>query len=385
MNPRRPPVPTPLDDFVADFVEEAGYLDFARLGPVGRAVMAEDRMMAEFSSRARFGSLDADLAQDARVREAVAKLTGFRSDQIVFQPDTSTGLLHTMFGLAGTVALSPGEFPSVRHVVARAAAVLGRLDVVWLEAEYGRIMPGTLREQLTPEVTAVVVSAVDYRTGYRADLEGIRQIIGDRLLIVDAVQGFGVVDAPWEVADVIACGGQKWLRAGRGSGFLALSDRAIDRLEPVLSGWAGDSFTTDAMADASAASEPSRDAAAFSISRPRPAAQARLAVSLEGISGVGIDEIERSLTGKVDDMLSIVDEFGLPVVSPRNPSERAGIIAIEPDADQLTLLAAALYNHGVSATSRGGSIRLSVHVSTGEETFSLLRTALAEFAATSSA
>ena len=81
------------------------------------------------------------------------------------------------------------------------------------------------------------MSLVDFRTGYLADLEGIRQVIGDRLLIVDAMQGFGVVDAPYELADVVVSGGQKWARAGWGTGFLALSDRALEHLTPVLSGF----------------------------------------------------------------------------------------------------------------------------------------------------
>ncbi|GMA91638.1 hypothetical protein GCM10025869_21670 [Homoserinibacter gongjuensis] len=35
------------------------------------------------------------------MRAAVAALTGFRSDQIAFQPNTSQGLMHVLFGLTG--------------------------------------------------------------------------------------------------------------------------------------------------------------------------------------------------------------------------------------------------------------------------------------------
>ena len=37
----------------------------------------------------------------------------------------------------------------------------------------------------------------------------------------------------------MAGGGQKWLRAGWGTGYLALSDRAVERLTPVFSGYLG--------------------------------------------------------------------------------------------------------------------------------------------------
>lgn len=377
---RRPSAPDALDVFVADFVEDAGYLDFARVGPAGEPVIAEERMVAELTSRARFGTLDTAAEHDMRMRTAVADAIGFRSDQVVFQPDTSTGLMQTMFGLDGTVALSRSEYPSMLFAVGRAGQAFGRLEPHWVDAEYGRIMPGGLRD-LSPDVTAVALSLVDYRTGYRADLEGIRQVIGDRLLIVDAVQGFGAVDAPWELADVIACGGQKWLRAGKGTGFLALSDRAAERLEPVLSGWLGVPPDFEEIADTAELPAAPREAASFSISPPRPAAQARLSTALSQVAAVGIETIERVLAERVDQVLAIVDEFGLPVVSPRAADERAGIIVVEPAGDQLTRLVAALHNHGVAATTRGGGIRFSPHVTTTDETLSLLRMALAEFAA----
>ncbi|WP_403020616.1 aminotransferase class V-fold PLP-dependent enzyme [Salinibacterium sp. GXW1014] len=380
---RRTPPVAPLTEYVTDFAEDPGYLDFAYLGPAGEPVIAEERMVAELTSRARFGTLDSAEQHDERMREAVARATGFESDQVVFQPDTSTGIMHTMFGLEGVVALSPAEYPSTLFAVARAQRALGRLQPLWLEPEYGRVTPGTFRE-LPEEVTAVLVSVVDFRTGYRIDLEGIRQVIGDRLLIVDAVQAFGAVDAPWEVADVIVSGGQKWLRAGRGTGFLVMSDRALERIEPVLSGWIdepADFLEMSGEGGVPDVPEAPRAAASFAISRPRPTAQARLATALERLDVVGIDEVEAGLHERVDQVLAVVDEFGLPVISPRAADERAGIVVVEPDAAHVTPLAAALHNHAVSATVWRSSIRLSPHVSTSEETLSLLRMALAEFAA----
>src|SRR5690606_1585562 len=164
-----------------------------------------------------------------------AALTGVRSDQIAFQPNTSQGLMHVLSGLPGGVALSPSELPSLPVAAARAQQALAGVTPQWLETDHGRVTPGNIRDQLDSSTVAVAVSLVDFRTGHLVDLEGIRQVIGDRLLIVDAIQGFGVVDAPYEVADVVAAGGQKWVRSGWGTGFLALSDRALEHLTPVWS------------------------------------------------------------------------------------------------------------------------------------------------------
>ncbi|MGV8972156.1 MAG: aminotransferase class V-fold PLP-dependent enzyme, partial [Rhodoglobus sp.] len=226
-----------MDDFVARFEEEPGYLDFARRAPVGSTVLSEEQAMMSLLARSRFGTLSTLDEQDLRVREAVAPLIGFDAAQVVFQPNTSQGLMHVMFGLSGKVAVSRSDFPSAPFAITRASDALGSVSPLWLTADHGRITPGNLREQLTDDTVAVAISAVDFRSGYLADLEGIRQVIGDRVLIVDAIQGFGIVDAPWNVADVVVSGGQKWARSGWGTGFLALSDRAAERLVPVFSGF----------------------------------------------------------------------------------------------------------------------------------------------------
>ncbi|HEY0260150.1 MAG TPA: aminotransferase class V-fold PLP-dependent enzyme [Lacisediminihabitans sp.] len=366
---------TTIDEFAADFTEEPGYLDFARFGPLGNAVIAEEQAQNELLRRARFGSLASLDEQDARVREAVAALTGFRADQVVFQPNTSAGLMHTMFGLTGGVLLSALEFPSASFAAARAAEALGVLDPIWLETGGGPITPGIVRDQLTQNTVAVVVSLVDYRTGYLADIDGIRQVIGDRLLVVDAVQGFGVVDAPYGVADVVVAGGQKWIRSGWGTGFLALSDRAVDRLTPVVSGFSSaDGDPTTGLLP------PVRGAGAFTVSNPSPVAQARFATALEEIASVGIGEVSACVGEKVSRVIELADEYAVPVVSSRADNERAGIVVLEPAADQLTALSASLFNHGLTATIRESTVRLSSHVSTDEETFDMLRAAFTSYA-----
>jgi len=368
--------PLSIDDYAARFEEEPGYLDFSRVGPVGRAVQEELSAQYLTLARARFGSLDGVMDQGSRVNAAVAALTGFRADQIVFQPNTSQGLMHVMFGITGGVAVSPAEFPSLTFAAVRAAQSLGVLAPNWQETDHGRVTPGNLREQLTSSVVAVGVSLVDFRTGYLADLEGIRQVIGDRLLIVDASQCFGVVDAPWHLADAVVAGGQKWPRAGWGTGFLALSDRAREHLTPVWSGFSGTDVVGTPMDEVP---DPTSTAAAFQVSNPDPMAQARLAASLEEIAKVGVPAINARIADRVSRIIDLADEFAIPIVSPRAEAERAGIVVLEPAADQLTVLGASLHNHGVTVTARQGKVRLSAHASTDDETLSMLRAAFVSF------
>jgi hypothetical protein len=102
------------DAYLDGFTEDPGYLDYGRIGPLARVAAAEVLGQTEVLSRARFGSLDHFAEQDARMRAAVAAVTGFRADQIVAQPNTSTGLMHAMFGLTGDVLLSRPTSPACR-------------------------------------------------------------------------------------------------------------------------------------------------------------------------------------------------------------------------------------------------------------------------------
>jgi selenocysteine lyase/cysteine desulfurase len=367
-----------IDEFVARFEEEPGYLDFARMGPIGTTVLEEGAAQSTLLARSRFGGFANLLAQDARVREAVSALIRFPADQIVFTPNTSEGLLQAVFGLGGTVALSLGEFPSNTFAVVRAQEAIGSVQPLWLETDHGRVTPGTVKSQLTDETTAVMVSLVDFRTGFVADLEGIRQVIGDRLLIVDAIQGFTTVDAPFEVADVVVSGGQKWVRSGWGTGFLAMSDRAIERIRPVLSGFPATDVEGTPVDDVP---PPTHGVGAFRISNPDPIAQARFAAALEEIAQVGVPVLAEHLAHRTTRLIDLADEFAIAVTSSRDEAERAGIVVLTPESDQLTVLTASLHNHGITSTTREGSVRLSPHVTTDEETFSMVRAAFLSFGA----
>jgi len=359
-----------VDDFADLFGEEPGYLDFARVGPVGQGVLEEERAFLELLRRSRFGSLDALDAQDGRMRRAVAALTGFRQEQVVFQPDGGAGFLHSIFGLADGVLVEPGTFPGSTFA---GTAVVEAPDA-WSPSGRDGITPGLLRAQLDPAETAVAVRLVDSRSGHLADLDGIRQVIGDRLLVVDAGEGFGVVDAPYEAADVVVSGGHAWARAGWGTGFLALSDRALELL-PALAGVPGSAAETPTgVAIPSAA-----DVSAFGVAHPDPLAQARFATALEEIAAVGVGPIAARVAERVTMIIDVADEFAVPVVSSRSEDGRGGIVVLEPAPEHLTWLVASLHNHGITATTRVGRVHLSAHVSTTSETLEMVRGAFTSF------
>ncbi|WP_225446786.1 aminotransferase class V-fold PLP-dependent enzyme [Streptacidiphilus sp. PB12-B1b] len=332
------------------------------------------------SSHGTSRTVDELMRQELRARQAAARLLGLNAasadlERVALLPNTSTGLFHAALGLPRGEVLVPGqEFPSNLYPWRRAAA-LGRVQPVPLAADrLGRITPDLVRSALTRETVAVSVSAVDYRTGFRADLGGIREVIGaDRLLVVDAIQGMGATELPWTAADLLVTGGQKWLRAGWSTGFLYASAAALERLQPVLTGWTG---VADAGVFDGREHPPAQGAQRFSVTNANPVAAGGLARALELVERVGMRRIAAHIAQRTDELVDTVRSTGGTVLSPTAEHERAGIVSFALPKTDPALVGAALERHGVTATVRADRIRLCAHASTTLATVDLVHSAL---------
>lgn len=362
-----------FDDYRSSFDGDPGYLDWAAFGPISPTVRAEVFADADLLGSARPSSRTLVAERLDEARNLAAGLLDVDADTVTLQPSASHGLMHALFGLSGTVVASTAEFPSITMTLERAAQLSGgSLAARWITPEDRFVTVDAVAEAIDDDVTALAVSHVDFRTGYRVDLAGLREVLGpDRLLIVDAVQSFGVVEDAYAAADVVVGHGYKWLRAARGTGFASFSVQARERIAPVLSGLAG----VDGGLPIDERPAPAASARAFIVNSPDQLAVARLAIGLRDVQGAGVAEIHETISGRVDAILEIADRHGIPVLTPRDPQHRAGIVTLAPDAP--AAVSAALTNAGVVATTRGSTVRLAAHVGTSDETLRMLDEALA--------
>ncbi|HWD06897.1 MAG TPA: aminotransferase class V-fold PLP-dependent enzyme [Amycolatopsis sp.] len=354
--------------YLLQFDEPAGYLDFARFGPPSHAVLDTTASLLEATTKAGPSTVDELMRQETRAKAAAARLCGIDTDHTVLLPNTSLGLFQAAFNSSGEVLVSAAEFPANTYPWARAAQA-GRVRVRTLPGGY--VTPSLVAEALTPETTVVSVSAVDFRTGYRADLAGLREVVGDRLLVVDGIQGFGVVEEPWEVADVLVAGGQKWLRAGWGTGFAVLSDRALERMDPVLSGWTGardPGLFDDEIHPAEVT------AAGWSITNLSPVTAGAFAAALELVEEAGVGAIADRIAERVGALEDVLRSVGATIVSAVD--RRAGILAFELPGHPAEQVGAALSTAGIAATVRPEHVRLSPHATTPVSAAEVLRSAL---------
>ncbi|MEV8264139.1 aminotransferase class V-fold PLP-dependent enzyme [Microbacterium sp. NPDC077057] len=365
-----------FDDYIGTFDAEPGYLNWAAFGPVSPSVRAEVFADADLLGSGRPSSLALVGERIGQAQEVIAELLGADAAEVTLQPSSTHGLMHALYGVSGAVVASTAEFPSVSLTLERAATASGRaVTPRWITPEDGRVTPDAVSAVLDDEVVALAVSHVDFRTGYRADLAALRDVLGpDRLLIVDAVQSFGVIDADYSVADAVVGHGYKWLRAGRGTGFAWFSPQARERIAPVLSGITG---TTASGLFVDELPAPAPDAKAYTISVPDTLAAGRLSTGARDVRDAGVATIEERVSAQVDAVIETADRHGIAVVSPRDRTERAGIVALAPE--EPARLAAALANAGLVVTARGESIRVAPHAGTDAETLALLDETLGAF------
>ncbi|MBY0504265.1 MAG: aminotransferase class V-fold PLP-dependent enzyme [Bryobacteraceae bacterium] len=215
------------------------YLNAATFGQL--PVRATQAVQAHFAHRDELASADfLTWFDDAdRLRGKLGCLFGATADDICFIPATAHALSWLMHGIpwqAGDeiVALSP-EFPNnVYH-----PALLKERGVALVERPWDRFY-----DSVTPRTKLVVMSAMNYSTGFRPPLEAVSRFLKERgvLFYVDGTQGAGAftIDLPRVDPDLLAVHGYKWMNAPNGIGFAYVAPRLRAWLPPTVVGWRSD-------------------------------------------------------------------------------------------------------------------------------------------------
>ena len=287
------------------------------------------------------------------------------AEQVTAIPTTSDGLFQVAFGLlsaGGNVVVPSHEFPANLYPWLRAEEA-GGPAMRKVEIPDGRVTAAALSEAVDNETRAIAVSLVDYLTGFRVDLAELRELAGDALLVVDGAQAIGAIAQPLAPADVLTTTGVKWMRAGWGSGMIAASARALERLEPLLTGW----FGVDEFLDFSApAPHPARaDAERLRIGSPSRYGALAFAAAIEVADIAGMAVIEELIRERVEAFDDALSSVGADQLAPwRRRDERAGIVCFRMPGVDPADTAQQLNTAGIVVSLRAGWIRLSPHATT---------------------
>lgn len=198
--------------------------DESRLGPYEAHAAAADRVAA--------------------ITASVARLVSARPDQVALVESATEGWSRAFSAIEFTRGFGPGdrilvaesEYASnvlpILQVCARTGA---RLEFV-PDGPDGSLDVTALGRMLDDDVALVALTHCPSQNGLVNDVAGAGAVLaGSRAwFVVDACQSVGQlpVDVAAIGADFVSATGRKWLRGPRGTGFLAVSDRALAELEP---------------------------------------------------------------------------------------------------------------------------------------------------------
>ena len=173
-----------------------------------------------------------------RVLSQLKEFVGTKNDVIILSSSGTGAMEASVSNLTSpgdrVLVLTSGKFGERWSALAKAFGC--EVDVV--SAPYGETFTlDQVKSALKLETRAVFMQANETSTGVRHDVEGVAKLLkaqkSEALLIVDAITGLGTstldMDA-WGV-DVLVGGSQKAVMIPPGLSYLAVSQRAWDRME----------------------------------------------------------------------------------------------------------------------------------------------------------
>jgi len=306
------------------------------------------------------------LAVKEEARALLADLLGARPEQVAFMRNTSDALSTVANGLnwrsGDNIVTFSREFPSNIYPWLRVRDAFG-VEVRMCEERDGRIDFTELSSLVDQHTRVVAISHVQYASGFRMDLERLGRLARqhDALFVVDVIQALGVVPTDVEAGfiDVAAGAGHKWLLTPEGVGYLYLSDRARERIQPTLVGWISvpnpdDYFNFEQGWN--------RGALAWETGTGPAALIYGFKASLELLARFGVRNVANYLEELTDDLCERLKAKRYEVVSSRAPGEKSHIVCIR-HLDGLSAMALyhQLNTRKIITAPRGDRLRIAPH------------------------
>ncbi len=343
------------------------YFNHASTSPLSnRVTNAMTRFLKEHSEETQF-SYEDELKIETSCRSAIGKLIHAESnDRIALIGNTSDALNIIASGLpwqnGDRIILNDMEFPAnvypYYHLRDRGVII----DII--NCPDGRITPEMIGKAITPKTRVVALSAVQFLSGFRADLATIGQMCREKNIwfVVDGIQAVGAVpiDVQTMKVDGLAAGGQKWQMATQGTGFLYVNEALQDAIHPQFVGWLA---VKDAWDFRNYGQPLASTAKRYEGGTVNHLGSCGMAESLGFILEQGIPTIERHLLGLTRLLTDGLRQIpGVALCSPTDDTERAGIATIElpPRVDAKTAFRR-LLERKIVISLREGRLRYSPH------------------------
>ena len=342
------------------------FLNAASVGPMPSSAVDVANTWSRMRAQPHLLPFHWMLDAASTARSQFAALVGADADEIALMPNTTYGLNLAARALPlrpGTILTFDGEFPSCVYPF-QALGSRG-INLELIPRAHGLPDEDALVAAIErPDVVAVVVSWVQFATGYVADLARIGAACRARgvFFIVDGIQGCGVrpIDLHALPIDIFASGAQKWQLSPWGTGFVYVRRELVQAIDPIDVGWACMKSSTDYTRLTDYDFDFFDDARRFEVVTLAYHDFAVANASTRVLLDIGVEALSdhiTSLSSRIVDWAQSRPDVRL--LTPAAPGKRAGVIAFA--SESLHAMASRLSAAHVTHTVREGAIRLAPH------------------------
>lgn len=329
--------------------------------PPLRVVRAVEKLFGEFS-REGIARYPRWMEQVDATRALFARLVHADPSEVCFTGNTSEGLGIVAGGMdwkPGDKVLVPvPDFPS--NVYPWVNLDRRGVEAYFFRKTNGRFGAREIEKALRPATRLLAVSATDFATGFRCNLEELGDFCRRRglLLCVDGIQSLGAVPVDVKKCGVhfLAAGGHKWLLSTMGIGALYISREAGHLVHPARVGWRSvenenDFYNLDFKLKS--------DARRFEPGTLNIPGITALGAALGMLLEIGIERIYQKIAALHEMLRDGLGRRSLEVASPSEPEHRSGILSFIPENAEA--LFRYLLGKNVLVSQRGSAVRLAPH------------------------
>jgi cysteine desulfurase / selenocysteine lyase len=342
------------------------YLNHAAFGVLSQTTIESMNRHLIARSTGVIESFFEDIEIIEETRAKLAQLINAPSpDNISFITNTSEGLNIIASGFKWTpddrVLLNDAEFPSNVYPFSNLHSKGIHIDFV--PSSDGYVTSDHLISQLKPNHKMLSISAVQFLSGYKIDLNSVGQATRNNgsFLIVDAIQAIGnsYIDVQAMNIDGLVSGGLKWMMAPMGIGFMYVSDALREQIDQAFVGWLSVETPWELSNFEQGLNPTNRRYELGGINVPGIYA---LHDSIDPFIELGCEAINNHVIGLTDVIDESIQSIGLKRFTVEDQAHRTGIISYNlPAGTDGDALISTLKQHKVTVSHRLGKVRFSPH------------------------
>jgi len=279
------------------------------------------------------------------------------------------------FNAGDNIVINDLEFPS--GVLPWVLLKQKGLEVRVVNHRQWKVTIEDIMAQVDERTRLVLTSHVSYLSGARLDYRSLYAQLKqtEALLVLDVTQSLGVVPVDMSEADFVVCSSYKWLLSIHGMGILGVNPARTAAFQPRSVGWRSvqDMFGSERFKSVKF----HEDARRFELGYPSYATVYATHFSTGLLLEHGIAQIEQHILTLGTKVINRLRAFGYEVMTPEDPSQRAGNISVV--ADEGESIARYLSEHHIYVWGGDGRFRISIHLFNDEEDINKLFHGLESF------